>query len=261
MNIRLSIITVCYNSENTIKKTLESVLAQSTKDFEYLIIDGGSTDNTYCIILDYVDKFKAEGMHIVTISEKDRGIYDAMNKGIERSSAEWVYFLNSGDILSDKQVVRDFNCLVIDNKIGLIYSDIVFEDNKQLHRNKYNINGDNYFIMNTICHQAMFIRRKIYEMFEGFSLDYKIVSDKKLLLQIIFDTKYNLYHWERYAAVYNLEGFSALNQKLSINENYSLVQKYYPKSLVIVSYINFLIKRSLVVGLKILKSFMRKSNI
>ena len=100
---KITIITVCYNSEKTIKDTLDSVLKQSFVDYEHLIIDGKSKDNTLKIIKDYEMKYDGK---LRVISEKDKGIYDAMNKGIKNAKGNIIGILNSDDIFADKDVLH-----------------------------------------------------------------------------------------------------------------------------------------------------------
>ncbi len=95
--MRFSIITICYNSENEIRRTIESVLAQSYSDFEYVIIDGFSSDSTVSIAEEYKDRFVQKGCSYQIFSEPDKGIYDAMNKGIKKASGEIIGIINSGD--------------------------------------------------------------------------------------------------------------------------------------------------------------------
>ena len=93
----ISIITVCYNSELTIARTIESVLAQDYSNLEYIIIDGASTDKTMEIVRKYEVSFREKGINLITQSEPDKGIYDAMNKGIQKSSGDVIGIINSDD--------------------------------------------------------------------------------------------------------------------------------------------------------------------
>ena len=99
-----SIITVCYNSEKTIKRTMDSVLAQTVAPYEYIIIDGKSTDGTLNIIEEYRPLFSAKGIKLVLTSEEDEGIYDAMNKGIDKAEGDIVGIINSDDYYEPEAV-------------------------------------------------------------------------------------------------------------------------------------------------------------
>ena len=95
--MKISVITICFNSENVIRKTIESVLKQNVEEVEYHIVDGGSTDKTILIAEEYENAFIEKGWSFFITSEKDEGIYDAMNKGIKRSTGELISIINSGD--------------------------------------------------------------------------------------------------------------------------------------------------------------------
>jgi glycosyltransferase involved in cell wall biosynthesis len=105
--IKLSIITVSYNSERTISETIVSVLNQTSSDFEYILIDGNSQDNTVSLIKSFETDFLNRGINYKWVSEKDDGIYDAMNKGIKLASNSVIGFLNSDDYFHDNNVVQD----------------------------------------------------------------------------------------------------------------------------------------------------------
>lgn len=102
----ISIITATYDSEKTLSQTIESLLVQTTIDFEYIIIDGYSTDNTVRIIEEYEKKFKIKGIKFIWISEKDCGIYDAWNKGLKLASGQWITFLGSDDVLTSEHSLK-----------------------------------------------------------------------------------------------------------------------------------------------------------
>ena len=97
---KISVVTVCYNAVNDIEKTILSVINQTYPNIEYLIIDGGSTDGTMDIVNKYKDKID------VIVSEPDKGIYDAMNKGIDRATGDWINFMNAGDCFFEKETVN-----------------------------------------------------------------------------------------------------------------------------------------------------------
>ena len=125
---KISVITVTYNCEDTIEYTLLSLKQQLYKDYELIIVDGGSTDSTLKIIHEFDDIVN------VMISEKDNGIYDAMNKGIKMSKGEFIFFLNAGDILYDNNVLVKVS-ESMDNGYDIIYGDAIFiKDNKKYYK-------------------------------------------------------------------------------------------------------------------------------
>ena len=120
--LKVSIITVCFNCENTIERTLNSVLNQSYKNIEYIIIDGSSTDNTTKIINKYKDKIK------VIISEKDNGIYNAINKGIKLATGDIISLIHGNDIFTNYEVVREaVEHFKNDEKMDILIGDVAFK--------------------------------------------------------------------------------------------------------------------------------------
>ena len=97
----ISVVTICYNAKNDLEKTILSVLSQTYQDIEYIIIDGGSTDGTVDIIHKYSERL------FYWISEPDKGIYDAMNKGMDRATGSWINFMNAGDTFCDNEVIKN----------------------------------------------------------------------------------------------------------------------------------------------------------
>ena len=132
--MKFSIITVCWNSEDTIKSSLESVNEQTFEDIEHIIIDGGSNDST----LEIVKKFGRRVRRI--ISEPDGGIYHAMNKGIQVSSGEFIGFLNSDDFFADSAVIERYAAAAKNEDSNILYSDVTFIDRldkTKIRRNFY----------------------------------------------------------------------------------------------------------------------------
>ena len=105
--VKLSIVTVCYNSSKTISNCIESVLRQNNNNYEYIIIDGASDDGTVEIAKTYKEKFEEKDIKYTIISEPDLGIYNAMNKGIDRASGEWILYLNSDDEFYGNKAIRE----------------------------------------------------------------------------------------------------------------------------------------------------------
>lgn len=174
--MRITIITVSYNSAGTIEKTIQSVIAQKFHDVEYIIVDGGSTDHTAEIIRKYKDNIS------VYISEPDQGIYDAMNKGLGRATGEIVAFLNSDDwylpnILS--RVEQYFNNNRADIVSGGIYVCRDEECMKAPHRRMV----DENVFFDIVCPQpAMFVKRELYAQLGKFDTSYEIAADTKWIM-------------------------------------------------------------------------------
>lgn len=180
---KISIITVVYNNKNTIEKTINSILSQTYKDFEYIIIDGKSTDGTIEIINKYIYKIKK------IISEPDKGIYDAMNKGIKYCSGEWILFMNSGDILKDNNTLQNIFSQNIPKNVNFIYSDFQVKNNKSIDTYKAS------FKKGILLHQSIIYKTKKHKEYGNYLVTSKyIVSDYIFFLQFkeneVFKTPY-----------------------------------------------------------------------
>ena len=170
MNPKVTIITVCYNAVDLIENTLKSVLNQSYPNIEYIIIDGGSNDGTLEIIKRYES-------HIVKfISEPDKGIYDAMNKGIALSSGEWINFMNAGDVFVNDTVVENVFSHKIPQNVGLIYGNVLMNylENEGIVKVLDNLKeGQVQFSLN---HQSTFTNGDFLREV-GYDISYKLAAD------------------------------------------------------------------------------------
>ena len=181
----LSIITVSFNSEATIRETLDSIENQIDQDFEYIIIDGGSTDSTLDIIKNYncVD-------HI--ISEPDNGIYDGMNKGIKNANGKFIGFLNSDDIFASKDVTKEILKIIKEYDTDIIYGDIkYFNDNvnkntRLWHSGPYQKNSFEKGWHPP--HPAFYAATELFKKYGCFDLDLKIAADFELMLRFFNST-------------------------------------------------------------------------
>lgn len=177
---KISIITVCLNCEGLIERTIKSVIDQTYINIQYIIVDGGSTDNTLNIIRKYGSKID------VMISEKDRGIYDAMNKGLEYATGDLIYFLNAGDYLCNNEVLRN----VIERLNANAESDILFGDYIYYEGNgEHRCSGYRADIPDLLgrgyCHQAIFAKKSTFVKCGKFNTDYKIYADLDWLLRAL----------------------------------------------------------------------------
>lgn len=176
---KLTIITINLNNEKALKKTIESVVKQTKMVFEYIIIDGGSTDGSVEIIKKYEQNIT------YWVSEPDNGIYNAMNKGIQIANGDYLLFLNSGDWLEDDILSKAF--LFDLSAYDIIYGNAFIVDSngiRTLFQAKDNLTMYDFY-NGTICHQATFIKRNLFDKFGSYDERYQIVSDWLYFIQII----------------------------------------------------------------------------
>lgn len=169
---KISIITVNYNEKEGLEKTIKSVINQSWKDFEFIIIDGGSTDGSKDVIKKYQDKIS------FWVSEPDAGIYNAMNKGIRASKGEFVIFMNGGDCFSNDSVLEEITPMLND-EFDVYYGDN-YNSRHDQHKKiiKYPEKLDfTFFYYRTISHQSTFIRKKLFDEHFYYNENFKVSSD------------------------------------------------------------------------------------
>ncbi len=181
--MKISIITVCYNSEKTIEDTIKSVLKQTYKNYEYLIIDGKSKDKTLDIIKKYEDKFEGK---LKYISEKDKGIYDAMNKGIKMSSGDIIGLINSDDVLAHKDVFKKINETFEKENCDGVYSNLVLKDiNLDKIVRKFISKKGNYKLGWYPPHPTLYLKKEVYNKYGNFEINYKIAADYDFMVRIM----------------------------------------------------------------------------
>lgn len=182
----VSIITVCYNAEKFIENAIQSVLSQDYKNIEYIIVDGGSTDKTLEIVNTYKDKIAK------VISERDKGIYDAMNKGIAVSTGEILYFLNSDDRLYDPTVISKIsNEFDTFPEIGVAYGKVLKIDQSfqikqtQSDSDISELHSRQDIIMRGVCQQRFFARKYLFNRYGLFNISYKVCADVDWILRLV----------------------------------------------------------------------------
>lgn len=219
-DLTVSVVTVCLNSKNFIKGAIDSVIKQKYSNIEYLIIDGGSEDGTMDII-------KNNEMHIdYYISEPDKGIYNAMNKGISNSTGDILFFLNSDDRFVDENVVDDIVKIFKDNPdVDLVYGDVIlaYPDIQKRWIQHSSFSRKN-LARGTISHQSIFVKRKIMDMTNGFSEKFKIVGDYVWLMELAH-SNINSMHVKRDITTVSTEGLSHTTEWE--NERIIAMRKYY----------------------------------
>lgn len=184
--MKISIITATYNSGETLRDTLESVLRQSYKDIEYIIVDGASTDDTLDIVREYEPRF---GGRMRWISEPDKGLYDAMNKGIGLATGDVVGILNSDDFYTSPDVLAGVSDGIRD--VDAVYGDVHYVNDADLSKcvRYYSSKGFRRWMMRfgfMPAHPSFYCRRAVYSRYGLFDLDFKVAADFEQLLRLIF---------------------------------------------------------------------------
>jgi len=193
-----SVIIPAYNSASTISQSIQSVLSQSFTGYEILMIDGDSTDVTLAL----AESFNSDKIRI--LSEKDRGVYDAMNKGIKLAKGQWLYFLGSDDTLYDHSILEKISRLILQHpKSRIIFGDVFTSDNTIEHFTNY---GFTELLDRCICHQSIFYHHSLFTD-RQYSLQYQIASDWDFNMQVFTRQNHPLYT-PQLIARYNLEGLS-----------------------------------------------------
>ncbi len=220
--MKISIITINYNNLEGLKRTYESVVSQTCQDFEWIIIDGGSTDGSKEFIEEHQDKFD------YWCSEPDKGVYNAMNKGIVKSNGEYLNFLNSGDCFCDENIIEEF--ILSDFSEDIILGDIILDgDIKRVRRHPDDKNMDfDYLYYDVICHQASFIKRYLFSRYGMYDESYKIVADWKFFVEMFLIHNCSYRHWNRVVVCYYTDGLSSdkKNLQLCIDERTMVMKKY-----------------------------------
>jgi glycosyltransferase involved in cell wall biosynthesis len=182
--MKVSLITVCYNSARTIEDTLKSVESQNYPNIEYIVIDGGSKDNTNEIILKYKDVVTSH------ISEPDDGLYDAMNKGVQVATGDVVGILNSDDVLADEFVIEKIVAGFSDVNVDAVYSDLVYVAENDLNKltrlyssKVFSKRMIRFGIM--LPHPTFYVKKECYMQLGLYKTDYRVAADFELLTRFI----------------------------------------------------------------------------
>jgi glycosyltransferase involved in cell wall biosynthesis len=186
--MKITIITVCYNSETHLRSTIESVLHQTYQDIEYIIVDGNSQDRTVSIIRDYETEFAGR---LKWISEPDKGIYDAMNKGIRMATGDVIGILNSDDFYTSESVIKRLVNEFERKEIDAVYGDVHYVNNTDLSR------PVRYYSSRFFCpglmrfgympaHPSFYCKRSVYEKYGLYNISYKVAADFEMLLRLLY---------------------------------------------------------------------------
>jgi len=236
----ITVITVVYNGAKTLEQTIQSVINQSYPNIEYIIIDGGSTDGTLDIIKkyeDYIDYW---------VSEKDEGIYDAMNKGVSVSFGSWLFFLGSDDLIIFKETFTEIFFETLFNA-DFIYGKVLIKEKSEMYDGKF---SSYKLCIKNICHQSIFYNIKHFKKSGLYNQKYKILADYEFNMRIWNNSK--KIYVDKVVSIYSIKGISGNNKDENFMDDYfGLIKLYFGNFFfVIVKIRKFIIYLLDILGLK-----------
>ncbi|OJW75069.1 glycosyltransferase family 2 protein [Spirosoma sp. 48-14] len=221
--MKISIITINLNNGDGLQKTIESVVNQNYKDFEYIIIDGGSKDDSIDIINKYRNNITS------WVSEKDNGIYHAMNKGWKKALGEYCIFLNSGDTLLNQEILKSVVPYLSEDQT-IIFGDLILRykdrDIEAIHPSRISI--FDFMIHASYPHQATFINTKLLHELNGYDENFRIISDWLFFLRATIEKKISPLKIPHVVSVYDMNGISSINSKQREEEIVKALEHYFP---------------------------------
>ncbi len=222
MGAKVSVITINFNNVVGLKTTFESVINQNFTEFEYLLIDGDSTDGSKEFLEENSEKID------FWVSEKDQGVYDAMNKGILNSNGDFLIFLNSGDFFSGTDSISKM--IVNSQGEDLVYGNILVQESGKSWIKKYpNRLNFRYFYFESLPHPACLISRRLFEQHGLYDTTLKIASDWKFFLLAVARNNCTYKYVDEAISTFSLDGLSSNkdNRLLLANERKSVMKKYF----------------------------------
>lgn len=228
---RISIVTITYNAERTLQRTLDSVLHQSYPHIEHLIVDGASKDATLAI----AEKYRAQSPHEIVIqSEPDRGLYDAMNKGLQKATGDYVVFLNAGDSLYASDTI-DIVVRHTADEVAVIYGDTAITDGEgrflhlRTHRPPEHLSWKSFKKGMLVCHQAFYVRTDIARQ-QPYNLGYRHSADVDWCIRVMKEAeRQSLALVNTHTVLANFEegGNTTQNHRASLLERFRVMATHY----------------------------------
>lgn len=227
--MKISIITTTYNSASTLRDTLDSILVQTYKDYEVIVVDGASKDGTCDIIRKYEQLFAGR---LKWKSEPDKGMYDAMNKGLARAEGDIVGFLNSDDMYYDADVLSDIARTMQDDKVGCVFGDLIYVDKHDIHKKVREWKGspynENAFRKGwSPAHPSFYTRRKWVKLFGGFKLDFAVSADFEFMFRYLQKHKVPGRYIPRYFVRMRMGGESNTSIRNIIRGNKNIIRAFH----------------------------------
>lgn len=221
--MKLSIITINYNEALALQRTIDSVRSQTYQDYEHIIIDGGSTDESVAYIKAYTEVYHS----LKWVSERDKGVYDAQNKGIERAEGEYCFFLNAGDVFASSQVLDKM--FSMQTQADLLYGNLkVVQAGKQVGYCK-GVEQPTFLELYNSClkHQATFIKRSLFERFGVYDASLRIVADWEWFFRVVaFHDDVTLEYRNVDIAEFDNNGISNRSPQLCKEERQLVLDRY-----------------------------------
>lgn len=237
MNPLFSIITVTWNAEQTLPVTLESVRSQTCGLYEYIIMDGLSTDRT----VELAREAAIPGAKIV--SEKDRGLYDAMNKAMAIATGDYLVFLNAGDTFSSPETLQEIADTIMDNDYpGIVYGQTRVVNSRREPLGERHLRAPERLTLESfaegmvVCHQAFIVLRKITDSYD---LRYRYSADYEWCIRCLQRSRRNAYV-DGYIIDYLSEGVTTANRRKSLIERFKIMAKYYGTGRTILNHLKFI---------------------
>lgn len=233
--MKVSVVTVTYNAEKVLAKTMESVLDQTCHDYEYLIVDGKSTDGTMDIVRDFESRllegeFGIGREQFRWISEPDKGLYDAMNKAIGLAKGDFVWFINAGDKVYSTDTLQKVADAIDKNlDADVVYGQtiIIGENDEELgerHRiAPANLSKKSLLDGLVVCHQSVLVRRT---MAPSYNLDYKLTADYDWMCRVLEISRKNIYV-DDYLSKFQTAGLSSKRRKQSLKERFVIMKRHF----------------------------------
>lgn len=240
----VSVITVSFNAAQTIRATMDSLDVQVCRDFEWVVIDGGSTDGTR----EFLERHRARMSHFV--SEPDAGIYDAMNKGIRAATGQWLLFLNADDVLADPAVLLDMSqhLRAVSQDTGVVYGDVYYTDGTRKWLRTFHWVTRRNLLYGDLCHQAVFAHRSAFQLFGEFDANLRINADYEWLLRV-FKSRLCTRYVPRVVATFSVGGMHGRDRQFLAAERLAVRRRFATRPRLAVG--EFLLR----VELKLRKSF------
>ena len=219
---RFSIITVCWNEADVIAATCDSIVSQSFQDYEWIVVDGESTDGTLEVLGAYRDRIN------VLVSEPDKGIYDAMNKGIRQALGEYVVFMNGGDRFADQGVLATVAAAPCKD---LIYGDLRFDGEAGVIKQFPDVLPSDYLLSHMLPHQASYIRRSLFDQYGLHDESFRIAGDYEMFARLVKGHGVSTHHVARILALFGDGGVSQNPEQrmLRKQENHRIRKQYFPR--------------------------------